>query len=318
MSKVIVTGGAGAIGYHLCSALAEKGHIVYLIDNYCRSNRDNKIVDLIKYSNVHEIQMDLSNLSEYDKIPRDIDYVYHLAAMNGTQNFYERPFDVLVNCTIPTIYLLKHLAHDKSLKRFIYAGSSEAYASTVSLFDWEVPTKETVPLCIADPTNVRWSYGGSKLHGELATIAASHQLKTPYTILRFHNVYGPRMGNKHVIPDFLERAKKGIYELYGHEDTRSFIYVDDAIRAAIQCCEADSMLNQTVNIGGEEEISIQQLGEKIMEILNKKEKITCFPSPKGSVHRRSPDLSLLQELVGFKANISLEEGLKRVISDIGI
>lgn len=314
MKKILVTGGAGAIGFHLCKALAERGDYIFLVDNYCRSSRDQELLDLIQRANVEEIQMDLCSVEGYSNLPQEVDYIYHFAAMNGTQNFYERPFDVLRNCTMPTINLLNYYAKSKSLKRFVYAGSSEAYASTVSLFDWEVPTKETVPLSIADPTNVRWSYGGSKLHGELATVAASHQHKIPFTIVRFHNVFGPRMGDKHVISDFLERAKRGVFELYGYKETRSFIYVEDAVNATIQCAEADAVLNQVINLGGPREISMLDLGKIMMELLNKTEEITCFPSPSGCVHRRSPDLSLLRDLINFQSRISLEEGLKRTIA----
>lgn len=313
MAKMLVTGGAGAIGYHLSKALAELGHDVVIVDNFSRSRSDLLFDNLISLDNVRFLNIDLCDASAVSSLDVDFDYVFHLAAMNGTQNFYDVPFDCLRNCTLPTINLLNHFGANGNLRRFIYAGSSEAYASTVSRFGWKVPTDEKVPLCIDDPQNVRWSYGGSKLHGELATVAASKQFGIPYTIIRYHNVYGPRMGDKHVIPDFLRRAQTGVYELYGYQDTRSFIYVTDAVRATVMVANSESMKNEIVNIGSAEEITILALAEKILSLMGISHDITCHPSPKGSVSRRAPDLSKLSTLTGFKQQVSLDQGLMETI-----
>lgn len=293
--------------------LQKKASQLYLVDNFSRSARDDAWLALLAKPNVQEFCIDLCDAKAVAALPLDVDYVYHLAAMNGTQNFYDRPFDVLKNSTLPTIHLLEHFSQSKALRRFVYAGSSEAYASTVTLFDWVVPTAEDVPLSIADPTNVRWSYGGSKLHGELATVAASAQFGIPYTVVRFHNVYGSRMGDKHVIPDFLDRASKGTYELFGYEDTRSFIYIDDAVRATVEVAEAPATKNEVINVGGEPEISMLDLGKLMMKALGKEGEITCHPSPKGSVRRRAPDLGKLHRLTSYRQEVSLEEGLRKVV-----
>jgi nucleoside-diphosphate-sugar epimerase len=201
----------------------------------------------------------------------------------------------------------------REFKRFIYAGSSEAYAGTVSKFDWPVPTAEDVPLCITDPSNLRWSYGGSKLHGEVLVTGACSQFNKEYTIIRYHNVYGPRMGDKHIVPDFLERAKKGVYSLYGHSDTRSFIYIDDAVRATLMLAGSDSAANETVNVGSDEEIKIADLGRLMMELAGAKGEIELHESPKGSVPRRSPDIDKLKRLVDFQQEVSLEDGLRKTM-----
>ena len=313
MAKILVTGGAGAIGYHLSKTLADLGHDVVIADNFSRSENDLLFSQLILRGNVKFFNIDLCDPSAVSNLDVDFDYVYHLAAMNGTQNFYTIPFDCLLNCTLPTLNLLRYFGHNGKLKRFIYAGSSEAYASTVTRFGWKVPTDEKVPLCIDDPQNVRWSYGGSKLHGELATVAASKQFSIPYTIIRYHNVYGPRMGYKHVIPDFLRRAQAGVYELYGFQDTRSFIYVTDAVDATIIVADNNSMANEIVNIGSKDEITILALAEKILSLMGINSEIVCHPSPKGSVSRRAPDLSKLSRLTGFKPKVSLDKGLLETI-----
>ena len=312
MKRIIVTGGAGAIGLHLVRKLLDEGNYVYIVDNYCRSERDQEVINLVSNACCEEIIIDLCDRSQYDKLPDNIDYIYHMAAFNGTQNFYEIPFTVLKNSTLPAIYLIEKYAQS-DISRFIYAAGSEGYASTVSMFDWPVPTDEKVPLCFDDPTNVRWSYAISKVHGEIACMSASQEHNMPITVVRYHNVFGTRMGDKHVIPDFLDRVENNEYELHGYEDTRSFIYVTDAVDATILCAESDNTTNEIINIGGSEEISMLELGERILEILEIDENIKCNPSPLGSVKRRCPDLQKLIALVNYKPKISLNEGLKKII-----
>lgn len=315
MKKVLITGGCGDIGYYLSNYHANLGNEVTLIDNFSRGMRDKLVDRLLEKDNVRLLEGNLCNLRFVNELELDFDLVFHLAATNGTENFYKRPFTVLENCTLPTIFLLQHFSNAKNLQRFIYAGSSESYASTVNIFNWPVPTKEDVPLCIADPRNVRWSYGGSKLHGELAAFAAAEQFGTLITVIRFHNVFGPRMGDKHVIPDFISRAQRGIYELNGYKDTRSFIFVTDAVEACSLVADSPNTINQVINIGGEQEISMLDLGKLILRVMGKhNEKIVCKPSPRGSVYRRAPNIDKLRSLTGFKAKVSLEDGIRKVLA----
>ena len=309
----LVTGGAGAIGFQLAKFLSDQEREIYIADNFIRSERDAEFQELASKKNVHEINIDLSDFSQYNLLPDDMEYIYHLAAFNGTQNFYERPFQVLLHSTLPTLNLIQKYAHNEQLKRFVYAASSEAYACSVARFGWEVPTDESVPLGIEDPLNPRWSYGGSKMHGELACVAANAEFNFPFTVLRYHNIYGPRMGDKHLVPDFIERAKNDKFELFGYEDTRSFLYVLDAVRATIEAAECEEAANQIVNIGSDEEIKILDLAKIMMKVMGRDEEITLHPSPKGSVRRRSPNISKLRGLTGFVPKYSLEEGLKATI-----
>jgi nucleoside-diphosphate-sugar epimerase len=196
------------------------------------------------------------------------------------------------------------------VERFIYAGTSEAYASTVTRFGWPVPTAEDVPLCVDDPANVRWSYGASKLHGEVAVFAAAQQFGLRHSVIRYHNVYGPRMGDKHVVPDFLLRARRGEFRLFGGDDTRAFIYIDDAVAATLSVTESADCVGQILNIGGSREIRIEDLGRLMMEAGGFAGGIAVEPSPKGSVKRRAPDLSKLIRLTGFKESWPLEKGLR--------
>ena len=195
----------------------------------------------------------------------------------------------------------------------MYAGSSESYASTVSLFDWPVPTTEEVPLSIEDPLNPRWSYSISKTHGEVLTAQACRESGVDFTIIRYHNVYGPRMGDKHVIPDFIERLVRGEYSLYGHEETRSFLYIDDAVAATLSVATSEGCRNQIINVGGETEVSIRRLGELMLEAAGRKAELELHPAPKGCVARRAPDVGKLIRLTGFRPKYSLEEGLVRTV-----
>ena len=313
-NRILISGGAGAIGFQLAKFLADRNDETFIVDNFIRSERDQDFLSLLKSDNVTEINVDLSDQTSYSHLPDDIDYVYHLAAFNGTQNFYNRSFQVLSHSTLPTINLIKKYGKDTRLKRFIYAGSSESYACSVTRFAWPVPTDETVPIGIDDALNPRWSYGGSKLHGEIACVAANCEFNMPFTIVRYHNIFGPRMGDSHVIPDFIDRAKEGRFELFGDKDTRSFLYVTDAVRLTTAVAESDKALNQIIHIGSEKEVKIIELAETMMKIMGRDDKIITKPSPAGSVKRRCPDISKLKSIVDFSPAYSLEQGLYETIN----
>ncbi|MFN3780169.1 MAG: NAD-dependent epimerase/dehydratase family protein [Brevundimonas aurantiaca] len=310
MTTCLVTGAAGFLGFHLARALsAREGFEVICVDNFARGENDAHYDALTARPNVKRLDIDLTDPSACDALP-DADYVYHLAALNGTQNFYERPMAVIKGCTLPTIYLAERYGRSPQMKRFVYAGTSESYASTVTRFGWPVPTGEDVPLGLDDVMNPRWSYAGSKMHGEVVTAQAGRTYGFPFSIIRYHNAYGPRMGDKHVVPDFYARMREGRYELFGYEDTRSFLYVDDSVRATIMVAEADAAAGEIINIGGAEEITMLELGQRMLRQEGVAEDITLHPSPAGSVKRRAPDVSKLKHLTGFNERISMADGLK--------
>jgi len=316
MITSLVSGAAGFIGYALARALAEQpDHHVIVVDNFVRGERDAAFIDLCKRPNVELVEADLSAADAGSKLPRTpIDYVFHLAALNGTQNFYERPYEVLRHSTLPTFTLVDHFVSSRLVqKRFVYAGSSEAYAGAIRKFNWPIPTSEDVPLVVEDPTNVRWSYGASKLHGEVLTCAACKQFGVPYTAIRYHNVYGPRMGDKHVIPDFVQRLNRGVYALYGHTDTRSFLYIDDAVDATLRLARSPSAADQIVNVGSDEEVTIAELGNLMMRAAGIDAPIDLHPSPIGSVPRRVPNLTKLRALTGFERKWPLERGVAETV-----
>jgi UDP-glucose 4-epimerase len=308
--RYLVTGAAGFIGYRLALALAvREGAEVVCVDNFVRGEADDAYRALTARANVERVDCDLADAAAVAALPEGFATIFHLAALNGTQNFYERPFDVVRHCTLPTLNLLQRYAAAPP-DRFLYAGTSEAYASTVTAFGWAVPTAEDVPLSIDDPLNPRWSYGASKLHGEVAVHAAARQFGLAQTVIRYHNVYGPRMGDKHVVPDFLARARRGEFTLYGGDDTRAFLYIDDAVEATLRVAESSDCVGETVNIGGARETRIADLAEVMMRVGGWQGEVTVHPSPPGSVRRRAPDLAKLRRLTGFEESWSLEDGLR--------
>lgn len=313
-TTILVTGSAGFIGYHLVDLLSQiPDNKVIGIDSFVRGVNDDLYRALGDRSNVMLLKGTLTDARITRSLPDNIEIIYHLAALNGTQNFYERSFDVMKSCTLPTFSLWQRFGPWRRLQRFVYAGSCEAYASTVTRFDWEVPTGEDVPLCIDDVFNARWSYGASKLHGEVLTANAGRHFGIPVTILRYHNIYGPRMGNKHVIPDFLMRARHGSFELYGYEDTRAFMYVADAVEATVLAAQSPVLVNEIVNIGGEKETRILDLGTMMMRLGGFHGELALYPAPQGSVKRRAARLDKLRRATGFQEKWDLERGLRETI-----
>lgn len=311
MKKILVTGAAGFIGFAIARELSRQSDThVFVVDNYMRGEKDREYQALCALPSVTAFEIDLTDAAALRVLPDECDTIFHMAALNGTQNFYERPYDVLRCSTLPTFHLLDRYGPTGRLKRFVYAGSSESYAGTVQKFNWPVPTAEDVPLCITDTGNPRWSYGASKLHGEVLVINACRQFAAGYTVIRYHNVYGPRMGYHHVVPDFIARMKQGIYALYGHDDTRSFLYIDDAVRATLMLAEAEGAVNETVNVGSEHEIRISEVGRAMLDVAGVDAEIELNASPPGSVPRRAPDTAKLRKLTGFAEQWSLAQGLK--------
>ena len=314
MKNYLVTGGAGFIGYWLTKTLSEnRANHVFVVDNFVKTTDKSSFDILCARENISFLDIDLSFDDLDQRLPNiEFEIIYHLAALNGTQNFYNIPFDVIYNSTLSTLRLLKWCEKHKP-GRFVYASTSEAYSGGVSMGVTAVPTSERVPLIIEDVTNPRWSYASSKLNGESAVISAQEQFGIDFTILRYHNVYGPRMGVNHVIPDYLNRAKDGIFKLYGGDNTRSFIYVDDAVLDTINLSLNEKARNEIVNIGSSEEMSMLELGLCLNSVLGVNEIILVEDAPNGSVSRRVPCLLKISEILGERERVSLDDGLIRTV-----
>ena len=315
MKNILVTGAAGFIGFHLAESLSKTSSKVTIIDNLSRGKSDSAFLDLTNRKNVRYIQADLTETDYYAQLDEYYDEIYHLAAINGTKYFYEKPQEVLRVNILSLLHLLEWIKDDRCGK-FLFTSSSEAYAGTIRAFpdaDKLLPTKEDIPLCIDDVFNERYSYGGSKLTGELLTINYMRNKKSPYTIVRYHNVYGPRMGFEHVVPEFCQRIynKQNPFDIFGGNDTRAFCYVTDAIDATIMVMENSGCDGHIIHIGNSnEEVKITDLAQRIIRIGNIETKLNIQPSRVGSVSRRCPDTQKLNTLTGYIPKVSLDKGLK--------
>lgn len=302
IQKILITGGSGFIGSYLVQELLDKDNEVIVFDNGSRlgfeSSKHPKNFTLVKG--------DITKTDTWKKLPTDIDFVYHLAAINGTKFFYEIPDKVLKVNVQGTLNLVNWLENTSAFRVF-FASSSEVYG-----FPNIFPTPETHLMAIPDPLNPRYSYSSSKIIGETIMINCLKKLGIDFTIGRFHNVYGPRMGFEHVIPEFIRKCvkeKKFIIQGTG-EETRSFCYISDAINAMTLASGHQLGKNEIFNIGTCDEVSISTLINLLSKIHGKK--ITPIKSKfeKHGTNRRVPDISKIQKL-GYNPKVILEDGLRK-------
>ena len=315
MKRVIVTGGSGFIGYHLADYLSRQDIELTVIDNHARGKSDAMFEKLISRTNVKFLNADMTDKDFYSRLNGYYDQIYHLAAINGTKNFYERPYDVL-RANILTLMNMLEWCNSKNCGGFLYTSSSETYAGTLNCFFDEhpefLPSSENIPLTIDNVLNPRWSYGGSKLIGEILTANYCRVINIPFKIIRYHNIYGPRMGFEHVIPEFIKRIynRENPFKIFGGQETRAFCDVRDGIRATEAVMQSEKCNGEIVHIGkSDEEIKIIDLLKKLLAIAKYNPEFSIQPAPTGSVKRRCPNTNKLYELTGYRAKISLDEGL---------
>ena len=200
----------------------------------------------------------------------------------------------------------------KKLKKFFFASTSEIYSNSIKKLKVKIPTPESVDLLVSDLSDRRSTYFLSKIYGE----SLVHQSKLPFIIFRPHNIYGPRMGQSHVIPEtifkFLKAKEKVISFSASH--TRSFCFIDDAVDQLIFLLRKPKIINQTFNIGNQkDEIKISYLIKKIRKIMLKENiKIIFKKDNHGSQERRCPDMYKIRRLSNFKTT-SLDFGLEKTI-----
>jgi nucleoside-diphosphate-sugar epimerase len=308
--KTLILGGAGFIGLHLARRLVADGHSVTIVDNFSRGRQDAELDAL----DVPVMHADLTDPAAYAAIPHGWDQVYMLAAVVGVRNVEKDPARVI---RINTLALMHCLDWIQPGTRLFFASTSEAYAGGVSAGIVPVPTPETVPLMIEDITSPRFAYGASKMLGEAAVVHTAKARGIPYVVGRFHNVYGPRMGADHVIPELSLRAmrREDPFRIFGTDQFRAFCYVDDATDAMARLMASEEALGRIVHIGNDlEETNIGDLAQLVLRVADFRPELDVVPAPAGSVARRCPDLTLLRTLTGFKPEIDLEEGVRRTFA----
>ena len=312
--RIVVLGAAGFIGFHLSLELSKiKGISLVIVDNHVRGSEDTAYKSLSVIENVQALNLDLSIESSYENLFQKGDYVINCAALNGTQNFYNFPVQVIRHSAITSI-LAAEYASKIGVDKYIYFGTPESYASGIDLGIITIPTPENVPLIIESPLNLRWSYAASKTIGEVASIANLEQFGLNSVILRVHNIYGPRMGKNHVIPDLVEKFLNGNFEVHGINETRAFMYIDDLIPILMKLIfETIELKNRIFHIGSSKEIRIADLADLIMKELKIEGRIIPVKNFAGSVSRRLPDTSLISEYFSYKET-ELKYGIQKYIA----
>ncbi len=318
MAKILLIGGAGFIGYHLAYRLsASPDNQIVVCDDLSRGKMDRDFSDFLSQSdNVHFIKADLTDPGQFQKLDDDYDYVYMLAAIVGVRYTSEIPHKVIRVNSLLTINTLDWMAGSRC-RKILFASTSETYAGAVNRGYAPIPTPEDVPLMIDDIHNSRYTYAITKILGESAFINYARVHGFEASIVRYHNVYGPRMGWEHVIPEFILRIldRESPFKVYGADHTRSFCYVSDAVSATIEVMESQGANLEIFNVGNDrEEIRIGDLLQKMLKIAGYDPQIEIHEAPPGSVKRRCPDISKLRSVLEFQPRVTLDEGLKATYS----
>ncbi len=311
----LVTGGSGFLGYSLVKRLLPKSNKVFVFDNNFRgsfkkfSSRGKKKLYLVRG--------DIRKKKDLLKIVKKVDVIYHLAFINGTKYFYEKPKLVLDVGIQGTKNILEIASQCKKIKAFYYASSSEVYNQPD-----KVPTNEKIKLVIPDPFNSRFSYGGAKLIGEIMTINYLKDTKIKFNIFRPHNLFGPDMGFEHVIPEivkkiiisskkFKKKNCKIMIQGNGNE-TRAFCFIEDAIDQ-LKIIEKYSRNSEIYNVGQTNEIKIKKLIFLIGKFLKINIKIKSKKLLAGSTSRRCPDIRKIKK-IGYKNHNNFLEGLEKTVN----
>ena len=310
--KALITGGGGFIGGHLAERLAGRGGEVDLLDNFSRGVRDSVLERLVGRPNVRLVERDLLEPGALSDLDRDYDLIFHLAAIVGVANVLEAPLRVLRQNLELLLPVLDFAAEQTQLQRLLFASTSEVYAGTLELGSLPIPTPEEAPLTIPEVRRPRTSYMLSKLYGEALCL----QSGLPVTVIRPHNVYGPRMGLAHVIPELLQRAHAASdgerLEVYSVDHQRTFCHVSDALEIVVRACEEPRCAGETLNVGSERpEVRIGDVAELVVQTVGRQLEIAPLEPTPGSPTRRCPDMSKTTALTGYEAQVQLADGVSQ-------
>ena len=308
MARILVTGGSGFIGSALVKALLKDGNAVRVLDDNSRG-APRRLADIQK--DIEFIAGDIRDAATVDAAVRGVDEVHHLAFVNGTEFFYSAP-ELVLDVGVKGMVNVIDACRASNVRRLVLASSSEVYQTPP-----KVPTDETAPLSVPDPTNPRYSYGGGKIISELMAINYGRKFFDRVLIFRPHNLYGPDMGFEHVIPQFALRLKHAMtqhktgtvpFEMHGDgRQTRSFCHVDDLVRGVMVMRDKGEHLG-IYHVGTTEEVTIGEVARRIAAHAGREIKFVSRPTPAGGTERRCPDIDKLARL-GFRPQVTLAQGL---------
>lgn len=314
--KVLVTGGAGFIGSHLCERLLERGDQVLCLDDLSTGRASN--LDACRshpaFAFVEGSVLDEALVA---RTVAGCQGVFHLAARVGVRLVLEEPSATLEANVVGTRHVLAAAA--RSGTRVLFASSSEVYGRNEC-----PPFEERAPLLTGATNEPRWSYACSKAMGESLAFAHAREQGLALVVVRFFNVVGPRQRGRYgmVLPRFVRAATRGEpLEVYGDgTQTRCFLHVSDALGAVLSLWDEPRARGQVVNVGSTTEVSIGALAQQVRRIARSRSPIVHMPyreaygTEMSDFQRRAPDLARLQGLVGARASRGLEEVVTELLA----
>ena len=304
MKRVLVTGGAGFLGSHLCDRFIESGYEVICMDNLIKKENIENITHLLGHERFKFIKYDVT---EYLHVDGRLDTILHFASLASPKDYLDYPIQTLKVGSLGTHKALG-LAKEKRA-RFLLASTSEVYGDPK-----EHPQSESYPGNV-DPVVPRGVYDEAKRFAEAITMAYHRTHDVPTRIARIFNTYGPRMrlDDGRALPNFMVQALRGEdITVYGDgSQTRSFCYVDDLIDGIIRLLNSDEA--EPVNLGNPEEISILDFAKEIVRLTGSRSRIVFHPLPQNDPKVRQPDISKAKRILGWEPRVSREEGLRRTL-----
>jgi UDP-glucose 4-epimerase len=317
--KILITGGAGFIGSHLAGKYLERGDEVHLLDNLSTGRWENvaglqqRFPDRMFFRKESILNEDV--LAEMTEA---VDMVIHLAAAVGVKYIIDNPLSALETNIIGTENVLKWAKKYK--RKILIASSSEVYGDQE-----KAPLSEEDSVIYGPSVKLRWSYAASKLVDEFLALAYHRTFALPVVICRFFNIIGPKQTGEYgmVVPRFVERALRG-EPLSVHGDgtqTRTFTYIEDAVRAIMDVMACDRCAGEIINVGGREEITILDLANRIILLAGSSSKVERIPYEQvygrdfDDMKRRVPALEKIGRLVGYVPEYDLESSLRAIIAD---
>jgi len=313
--KVLITGGAGFIGSHLSDELLALGNEVVVLDNLSTGRFEN-IAHLEDNKSFQFVEGTILNEILVDKLVERCDVVYHLAAAVGVDLVVKKPLESLIT-NIKGSEIVLDMVH-RYHKKILITSTSEIYGKNTN-----GPLKEDDDRILGSPLKVRWGYSTAKAVDEMLAYIYWKEKKVPTIIVRLFNTVGPRQTGAYgmVVPRFVNQALKNEdMTIYGTgKQTRCFLHVKDVIKTLIKLMNSKDAVGQVFNIGSQEEISVENLAKKIIEITKSKSKLVYISYEKAyeegfeDMQRRVPDTAKVKNLVGFKPTIDLEGIIKSVV-----
>ncbi len=301
---VLITGGAGFIGSHMCEKLLNNDYAVICLDNFITGTKDN-IKELFSYK---DFRFEKHNVSNYIDIPGRIDYVLHCASLASPKDYLDFPIQTLKVGSLGTHNALGLAKEKKAV--FLLFSTSEVYGDPLVH-----PQKEDYWGHV-NPIGVRGCYDESKRFAEAITMAYQRVHKLDTKIARIFNTYGPKMRHNdgRVVPNFIISAiRNRPLTVYGKgQQTRSFCYIDDLLEGLLRLMLSKE--NEPVNLGNPKEFTIMQLARLVLKLTKSKSSIVYRQLPVDDPRQRQPDISKAKKSLSWEPAVCLQEGLKRTIS----